>query len=218
MIPMRKSWSLLVLGLLLGAALPVLARAPDALTIFVNGYPMAGKALWYKDRIYVPLEDVAKSTGGAYQYDATTGTARISVGAPTATAIRREEPDQRPLVRVVWERKYLGGANARVVASLKNVGEAPAVNLEAICIFKDDTLNELSAVSRPVGNLLPGETRTVEFALYDTSVAGGYPSYGYGPGGYYYYPGGSTGSLSRDKILVDGNWTRIYYELKLNYQ
>lgn len=218
---MRKSWTLLLVGLVLGAALPVLARAPEALSIIINGHPITGKALWYKEKIYVPLEDVAASTGGTYQFDERTGTARVTVGGSGSGARVQQQStsDERPYIRVVWERKYLTGSNARVVTTLKNVGEASAQNFEAICIFKDDTLNELTAVTRPVGSLAPGESRTIEFAMYDTNVSAGYPAYGYGGPGGYYYPTGNTGGISRgDKILIDGHWTRIYYELKFNYQ
>lgn len=219
---MRKPWTLLLVGLVLGAALPVLARAPEALSIIINGHPVSGKALWYKEKIYVPLEDVAASTGGTYQYDERTGTARVTVGGgaarPGTPRVQQSSLDERPYIRVVWERKYVTGDNARVVTTLKNVGEATAQNFEAICIFKDDTLNELTAITRPIGSLGPGESRTVEFAMYDTSGVAGYPAYGYGTGGYY-YPTGSVAGVGRgDKVLVDGHWTRIYYELKFNYQ
>lgn len=216
---MRKPWILLLVGLVLGAALPVLARAPESLSVFINGFPLGGKALWYKEKIYVPLEDVAASTGGTYQFDASTGTARVTVGggAQRGAPAARTGIEERPYIQVVWERKYLTGSNARVVVTLKNVGEAPAQNFEALCIFKDDTLRELTAVTRPLGTLAPGESRTVEFALYDTNVAA-YPPYAYGPGGYYYPTGSVVGVGRGDKILVDGQWTRIFYELKFNYQ
>lgn len=213
----RRTWFLIAaLGGILTLA-PALAGTPESLSILINGYAFSGKALWYKGKIYVPLEEVAKSTGGTFGYDPATGEAVVTVGAPPAE-LRAATPASgaRPYIKVTWERKYLSGNNARVMATLTNQGDAPARDLEAICIFKDGYLNEIGAVARPLGTLGPGQSRTVEFQLYQESSLV-YPSYAY-TGGYYYYPGGGLIGGSGDKILVNGHWTRIYYELKFNYR
>lgn len=214
---MRKGLFLAAL-LVLALAGAVLARAPQSLTIFINGFPMTGKALFYKDKIYVPLEDVARSTGGTYSFDEASGTARVTVGAPAPTS-QAAPAEGTPYVKVTWERKYLYGTNAKVVATLSNRGEAPARNLEVTCIFKDGTLNELNAVTRALGTLAPGESRTVEFILFDSATAA-YPTYGYYNGYYYYYPaaGVAGAGIGGDKINIGGHWTWIFYELRMNYQ
>ncbi|MEW6277257.1 MAG: hypothetical protein AB1758_01455 [Candidatus Eremiobacterota bacterium] len=198
----RRLWTITLTLVAVLLALPVLAAAPQALSVIINGYQMRGKALWYKGKVYVPLEEVAAATGGTYQYDPSTGVATVSVGTP-APPPRREV--QRPYIKVRWEKKYLAGTNAKVMTTIANIGDVPAENLEAICIFKDGYLRELTAVARPVGRLLPGESRTLEFNLFE-----GYSGYaGYTP---------CVDPLLYDKVLINGQWTRVSYELKFNYQ
>lgn len=187
----KKILSLLAI---VAIALPVLAKAPEALTVFVNGYRVTGKALWYKGRIYVPLEDVANSTNGHYNYDPSRKVASASIGSAVAGP---EQPAaasaERPFIEVVWEKKYTTGNNARVVATLTNQGSLPARDLEAICIFKDSSLQELTSVTRPVGTLGPGQTRTVEFQLFNSQ------------------------SPTQGEIAASKQWNRISYELRFNY-
>lgn len=196
----RSLWIALLVGLV---ALPVLAVAPRALSVVINGYPMKGKALWYKGKVYVPLEEVAAATGGSYSYNPSTGLAAVTVGT-AAPAPRREV--MRPYIKVRWEKKYIAGNNAKVLATISNTGEVPAENVQAICIFKDGSLREVTAVTRDVGRLAPGENRTLEFNLFEGYVS---PQYG--------APAIATG-LVYDKILLNGEWTRVSYELKFNYQ
>ncbi|MGE0489741.1 MAG: hypothetical protein AB7S38_11065 [Vulcanimicrobiota bacterium] len=216
----RKTRIGLLLAVFMVAALPVLAKAPEALTVFVNGYRVTGKALWYKGRIYVPLEDVASATNGQYRYDEANRTASVVVGAPDPSAASPSQvlPPQadRPYLKVVWEKKYTTGTNARVLATVINRGSTQANDVEAICIFKDSTLQEVSAVARPVGSLAPGQSRTVEFKLFENEAAA--PNYNYpGYAGYGYGAPIVNGVGSRGEILLDGQWTRISYELKFNY-
>lgn len=197
---MRKR---LLIALLVALALPVLAAAPRALSVVINGYPVKGKALWYKGKVYVPLEEVAAATGGTYSYNPANGLAEVNVGSPAPPA-RREIV--RPYIKVRWEKKYMTGNNAKVLATISNSGEAVAENVEAICIFKDGSLREVTAVTREVGRLLPGESRTLEFNLFEGYVINQYGA-----------PAIVDG-LAYDKILLNGQWTRVSYELKFNYQ
>jgi len=211
---MKRRW--LVGTVLAAVALPVLAQAPKALTIFVNGYALQGKALWYKGRIYVPLEDVARSTGGTFQYDGGTGTAQATVGSSNAPAapvaasgpvvVAAPNPalpaGARPYLKVVYERKYTTGNVAKVLATVANQGQLPAGNIEVICTFKDGLGRELTSQLQPAGNLQPGESRTLEF---------GFQGYGFGPPL-------SPGFGQEDHLWIDGHWTRISYALKFNYQ
>lgn len=197
---MRKLCTALLVCLV---ALPVLAVAPKALSVVINGYPVKGKALWYKGKVYVPLEEVAAATGGTYSYDPASGLAAVTVGAAAPPA-RREVV--RPYIKVRWEKKYMTGGNAKVLATISNSGDVPAENVEAICIFKDGSLREVTAVTREVGRLLPGENRTLEFNLFEGYVVNQWGTPVVGDGLYY------------DKILLNGEWTRVSYELKFNYQ
>ncbi|MCA9797165.1 MAG: hypothetical protein KC910_35385 [Candidatus Eremiobacteraeota bacterium] len=216
----RKTRICLLLAVFVVAALPVLAKAPEALTVFVNGYRVTGKALWYKGRIYVPLEDVASATNGQYNYDETNRTASVMVGPPNAAAgsptLVLPSQAERPYLKVVWEKKYTTGTNARVLATVINRGSSQANDVEAICIFKDETLQEVSAVARPVGTLAPGQSRTVEFKLFESEASA--PNYAYpGYAGYSYGAPIVSGVGRRGEVLLDGQWTRISYELKFNY-
>ncbi len=200
LVAVKKRW---LIGLVLLVTLPVLAAAPRALSVVINGYPVKGKALWYKGKVYVPLEEVAAATGGSYRYNPATGLAEVTVGLAAAPA-RREVV--RPYIKVRWEKKYLTGNNAKVLATISNTGDTVAENVEAICIFKDGNLREVTAVTRDVGRLMPGENRTLEFNLFDGYVVNSYGA-----------PIVADGMI-HDKILLNGEWTRVSYELKFNYQ
>lgn len=202
---------------LLIVALPgsrsLMAQAPESLSVLVNGFALQGKALWYKGRVYVPLEDVASSTGGSYDYDPHTRTARATIGSPQRVAPRESH---RPYLKVVWERKYTSGSNAKVLATIANQGQAPAEDVEVICIFKDETLQDLTAQARNLGRLEPGQSRTVEFQLFegvpDAPVA-------YDPYSPYLYNYNYNTNIAREgQVFVGGAWTRISYEFKFNYQ
>ena len=210
----------LVIGsALFAVALPVLAQAPRALSIIVNGVPLQGKALNYKGRLYVPLEDVAMATGGTFSTDPATGVVTATVPTPQLAThpsepmtppppVRTQRPgeQQRPFIKVVFERKYTEQNNARVLATIVNQGSRPAENLEIICIFKGDQ-REINSYVQNVGNLRSGEKRTVEFRLFE------------GPtGGQYYSPSTATGAVPDDKVCINGEWTRLSYEFRFNYQ
>ncbi len=202
----KLSWIMILLTAVL-VAMPggreLLAAAPRALSVVINGYPVKGKALWYKGKVYVPLEEVAAATGGSYSYNPQTGQAEVMVGNPPPP-VRRELI--RPYIKVRWEKKYMTGNNAKVMATISNTGDAAAENVEAICIFKDGSLREVTAVTREVGRLLPGESRTLEFNLFEGYVVNSYGA-----------PIVADG-LIHDKILLNGEWTRVSYQLKFNYQ
>lgn len=188
--------------------LPVMAAAPEALSVLINGQVMEGKALWYKGRIYVPLEDVARSTGGTYHFNKTTGKAQITVGPGRAESAQAPQ-GERPNLRVEWEKKYVSQDNARVLATVMNTGPRPAVDVEAICIFKDGTLQEVSASAQALGTLTPGQRRTVEFRLFEAPT---YQQTAWGPTAYWGSPVARNG-----EVLLNGQWTRVSYELKFNY-
>jgi hypothetical protein len=193
-------------------AVPVLAQAPTALSIIVNGVPLEGKALMYKGRVYVPLEDVAHATGGSYSFDPKTGV----VEAVVATPGRAQAPDPnanrqplhsrtpfRPVLEVSEAQKYISPSNARVVARVTNQGEVPAQKVEAVCTFKDGDRRQIGVSVRPLGLLQPGETRVVDFHLYENG------------NGEQSAQSGAT--VPEDKILLYGHWTRVSYDIQLNY-
>lgn len=102
-------------------ALPVIAQAPKAISIIVNGVPLQGKALNYKGRLYVPLEDVAAATGGTFTTDPATGVVtatvpmqRTAMRPPGEVAPARPDPGPRPFIKVLFERKYVEQTNAQI--------------------------------------------------------------------------------------------------------
>lgn len=191
----RKLW----MACLLLLAIPCIAQAPQALSIIINGVPLQGKALYYKNRVYVPLEDVARATGGEYAVDSSTGVIHATVLTPTAG---RKGEVSRPYLKVVYERKYTMGSNARVLATIVNQGPKPASNVEVLCTFKDGVRRELGASVQNLGSMAPGERRTVEFRLFEAANT----------------PSGFVGAPPYDQIYIDGVWTRVSYELTFNYQ
>ena len=206
----------LAIGTVLFAlALPVVAQAPRALSIIVNGVPLQGKALKYKGRLYVPLEDVAAATGGTFTTDPATGV--VSATVPTQqTAMRppdamsapsqaRRPSEQRPFITVVYERKYTEQTNARVLATIVNQGQLPAQDVEMICIFKGNQ-REINSYAKNVGSLRPGEKRTVEFRLFER------------PNGAYHGPNIARAATPDDRVYINGEWTHVSYEFRFNYQ
>ena len=193
-----------LLGLaLLGALIvpPALAQMQQVLSIVVNGVALQGKALTYKGRVYVAVEDLANATGGSYHYDATSHVmqATIPQGGPgrSNTAVGGE----RPYIKVVSEKKYVYANNAIVYATIKNASKSPALNLEVSCLFRGEGLRELGQSVQKVPLLQPGQQTTLEFRLFETANT---QTYGPLP------PEGS--------MVFNGSFTNISYNLKMNYQ
>lgn len=199
----KRNVSMFVLGALI---VPVMAQAPGAISIVVNGVAMQGKALNYKGRLYVPLEDVAKATGGSYHLDSGTGIVTATIPTTPNQAVRPNE-FTRPHLKVTYERKYTTLSNARVIATISNNGEQVARNVEVFCIFKGGANRELSTAVQNAGDLSPGERRTLEFRLFEAAnVASPYDQ------------GIATGQIPEDRVLINGEWTRVSYELRFQYQ
>lgn len=79
----KKLLGIALLTVLVGP--PAFAQMQQVLSIVVNGVALQGKALTYKGRIYVAVEDLAKATGGTYNYDSTTHVMQATIpqgGAP----------------------------------------------------------------------------------------------------------------------------------------
>lgn len=201
-------------------AVTALWAAPKALSIFVNDTPFAGKALWYKDRIYVSLEDLAGTLNATYSFKPSTGEVRLQfpnrgVGAPSAamSGAIAGAGAAHPYVKVAWEQKYFYPNNVKIVSQFQNVGDAKAVNVEVICIFKDSMLKPITADVRYLGDMEPGDSRTTDFYLY--------PSGGYGSAvaqnsaNYYGYAG--FGIVDDDKISIKGELSNVYHQFRLNY-
>ena len=195
----------LVAFTLAALTIPVIAQAPQAMSIIVNGVAMQGKALNYKGRLYVPLEDIATATGGKYTVDAQTGTVVATVLTPNNAG--RPGEAVRPFIKVTYERKYTTQSNAKVLATIVNQGDRPAKNVEVFCVFKSGALRELNTAVQNVGDLAPGERRTLEFRLYES---GSVPNN--------QEPAVSVGQVPDDRVLVNGEWVRVSYELKFQYQ
>lgn len=85
--------TLLVMALAVSAAL----AAPRALSITINETPFSGKALWYKERVYVSAEDLAVSLHATYSFNPKTGEVRITLPAPTSLASPSPTSVPRPV-------------------------------------------------------------------------------------------------------------------------
>lgn len=201
-----------VAGLTLVAALvgaPALAQVPQVLSIVVNGVALQGKALFYKGRVYVAVEDLSKATGGVCNYDVNTRTLQATIPqvsrsqtglqpAPTSVAPTNAE---RPWLQVVSEKKYVYGNNAIVFATIKNSSKVPASNLEVSCVFRDGDSREIGQSLQRIPQLAPGQSTTLEFRLFEMANS---PYVGPVP------PEGN--------IMLGGAFTRVSYTLKMNYQ
>lgn len=211
-----KRIALLVTALIVLGATALLA-APRALTIFINDTPFAGKALWYKDRVYVSLEDLAGTMNATYSYRPSTGEVRLttsgrgtSMAPASGSATASATADVHPFVKVAWEQKYMYPNNAKIVAQFKNVGDAPARNVEVVCVFKDLMLKPITADVRYLGDIAPDEVKTADFYLY--------PSGGYAPGAPIANNGyAGFGVIDDDKISVNGTLTPIKHEFRFSY-
>jgi hypothetical protein len=195
-----------VLGVaLLAAALlvpPALAQMQQVLSIVVNGVALQGKALTYKGRIYVAVEDLAQATGGTYQYNSTTHVMQATIPqGGVARPVSAVRSGQRPWIKVVSEKKYVYADNAIVYATLKNASAWPALNVEVSCIFRGEGLRELGQSVQKLPVLQPGEQTTLEFRLFESANM---QSYGPLP------PEGS--------LVLNGSFTPISHNLKMNYQ
>ncbi|MHB2016799.1 MAG: FxLYD domain-containing protein [Candidatus Xenobia bacterium] len=225
----NKHVLIFLLGLLVG---PVLADAPRQLSIILNQRPYAGKAIWYKNEIYVPLKDVVRNMGGTFSYDHTTGVVNVQIGqiAPPQGGTRGDvngpQSDATPtdvggLVRVTWQNKVLYADNAKVTATFTNQGSGLAKNVQAVCVFKDDSGNVIGTSVQSLGNIAPGASRSKEFWLFDPSQSGVYPPpYGTTTGcGYgYVNPNVSMGQSPFDQIQVGTYRTSVQYDFKITYQ
>lgn len=205
----RKTVGLALLGALLAA--PALAQLPQVLSIVVNGVALQGKALFYKGRVYVAVEDLARATGGTYAYDQNTRTLQATIpqvgpgyrpaSAAAGTRVVTPASGDRPWLKVVSEKKYVYGNNAIVFATIRNNGQLPARNLEVSCTFRGGDLREIGMSMQRIPELLPGQSTTLEFRLYEQ------------PNGPYVGPVPPEGN-----ILVGGSFTRVSYTLKMDYQ
>lgn len=204
----KKTVGLALLGAMLAG--PALAQLPQVLSIVVNGVALQGKALFYKGRVYVAVEDLSKATGGTYSYDQTTRTLQATIPqvsgayrpAPAAGGTRvRNTAAERPWLKVVSEKKYVYGNNAMVFATVKNTSKMPARNVEVSCTFRGGDLREIGMSMQRVPELLPGQSSTLEFRLFEMANQ---PYVGPIP------PEGN--------ILVEGSFTRVSYTLKMDYQ
>jgi hypothetical protein len=208
--------SLLALALVALAATAI-AAAPRALSIYLDDTPFAGKALWYKDRVYVSLEDLAGTMNATYSFKPSTGEVRVTFPArgasSAAPAVARSAGPVFPHVKVAWEQKYVFPNNAKIVAQFKNEGEATARSVEVVCIFKDTVLKPITADVKYLGDIEPGGVRTAEFYLYP---GGGYaPGAPIASGGWYGYAG--FGIVDDDKISIRGTLSSIHHEFRLTY-
>ena len=185
------------LGLvLLCFCVPVLAKAPEALSVVLNGKAMKGKALWYKERVYVPLEDVASTLDGSYQLDPESGRAEVNFGTPRL----KNGQNAFGILSVKSKKEYVAPDNATVVATVRNIGQAPLTNVQGVCEFRDGSLRELRASIRDLGTIAPGQSKIVEFRLYDqpAQVFSFCPECGFG-----------TGVARRDQVIWNGGYTRV---------
>lgn len=202
---MRKKW-LMIAGLIL-LAVPALAAAPKAVSILIDNAPFAGQALWYHDRVYVSLEDVARTLHATYTYDHATNRARVTL--PAAAYAAAPAPAGHPYVVAAYKQQFTFSDNTKVVITFKNSGDATARNVEAICLFKDDRLEPINADLRVLGDMAPGDERSAEFYLYPSGgYASNYPVFPY-------YAG--FGIVDNDRITIRGRLTSVRYDIRLNY-
>lgn len=177
-------------------SLPVLAKAPEALSVLINGKAMKGKALWYKERVYVPLEDVATTLEGSYDLDVKSGRAEVNFGAPKLNNGQRAFG----ILSVKSEEEYIASDNATVVATVTNIGQAPLENVQGVCEFRDGSSRDMRPSIRDLGSIEPGQTKIVEFRLYDQPAQ----VYAYCPQCSF-----GVGTGPRDQVLWNGRFTRV---------
>lgn len=199
-----------VLGLTLLATLvaaPALAQIPQVLSIVVNGVALQGKALFYKGRVYVAVEDLAKATGGSCAYEPSNKTLQATIPSGPGVARQAYAPrpaqsaPERPWLKVESEKKYVYANNAIVFATIRNASKVPASNVEVTCTFRGGDTRELGQTLRVIPELQPGQATTLEFRLFETAN-----TEAFGP----IPPEGN--------MVLNGAFTRISYTLKMDYR
>lgn len=190
-------------------ALPALAAAPKKLSVLIGGVPLDGKALWYDNQVYVPLESVSKALDGRYVYDEAKGVATVNLsnaGKPQASG--------RAHLKSLASRSYSTGDNLRVLATVMNSGDGPARDVEIICTFGSGYLGEINASVANIPELAAGQKKTVEFWLYEQRVpdhTGGRP---------YAQPMSVPGTfLARgdDYVYLRNGWERVTHNLQFRF-
>lgn len=170
------------------------------LSITVNGVPLQGRALIYKGRVYVAIEDLAEATGGTSKYDA--GNRTLQATIREANSAPATPSGARPLLKVESEKKVVTQSNATVFATLRNTSKTAARNLKVDCTFSAAINGQtLGVTTRQVEELAPGRTVELEFRLFpDVSMP-------------------YTGAGNREGVLrTPEGETRVNYALKMDYQ
>lgn len=202
----QKRWALALLLL----ALPALAAAPKSLSVLIGGVALNGKALWYDNQVYVPLESVSEALKGTYSYDPGRGVASVDLGPRRPPA----QPNARAYLKTINARSFSTGDNLRVLATVVNSGSAPARDVEITCTFESGYLGEITASVANLPELTPGQQKTVEFWLYEQRLpdaTGGRP---------YAQPMAVPGSYlarSNDYVYLNGNWERVRHSLHFRF-
>ncbi len=203
-----KKRKILILALTI-LAIPALAAAPKRLSVLIGGVPLDGKALWYDNQVYVPLESVSKALDGRYSYDAGQGVATVDLGAT-----RTPRSSGRAHLKSVASRSYSTGDNLRVLATVMNSGDGPARDVEITCTFGSGYQGEITASVANVPELAPGQRKTVEFWLYEQRIpdhTGGRP---------YAQPMSVPGTyLARgnDYVYLRNGWERVTHNLQFRF-
>jgi hypothetical protein len=213
---------------------PALAEAPKALSIILNDRPYAGKAIWYKDEVYVPLADMVRNLGGTFSFNHTTGVMNITLGgrAPSTRTVSpcRGETEPQPataestpppasaigaLVQASFEHQILYEDNAKVSAVFRNNGDTPAHNVNVLCLFRNNMHDIIGTSVRNLGGLQPGESRAAEFWLFEPQGAPPTSTVGY-PATGDQSPVMNQSALTT--ISVGTYRTQVQYELQVNAQ
>lgn len=205
---MKKS---LISVLLFFALISVLAAAPKSLAVTIGGIALNGKALWYDEKVYVPLEAVADSLNGTYLYDESRGVASIDLGSRNPVKVSSAE---RARIVVLQDSTYATGDNLKVLATIENKGLAPARDLEITCTFYSTSRNELMASVAQLPELKPGERKTIEFWLFEQRLpdaSGGRP---------YAQPMSIPSTYlgrNKDQVLLGDRFTRVTHDFNFHY-
>lgn len=203
-------------------ALPVIAAAPETLSVLFNGRALEGKALWYDGKIYVPLESVAEVVDGRYSYDQKRGTATVDFAAAPGQdsrtyskgPVRTDLGLDRPHLQVAKQQVFSTGDNMKVLATVVNKGQVPARQLEVTCTFRSSGKSDLVASVAQLPELKPGERRTLEFWLFEQRIpdtSGGRP---------YAQPMSVPGSYlgkGENYVFIGMDWQRVTYDLDFDY-